>query len=301
MKISMPAIGRISITLLAVAAALFAAVQLWKHYELEPWTRDGRVKTNVVQVAPDITGLVTNVHVRDNQAVKAGDVLFDVDRARFELALRQAQAAVQAQQTALAQAEKEARRNVQLRDLVAQEAREQSLAKVDQIRAALEQAVVSRDVARLNLDRTRVVSPVSGYVTNLDLQAGAYVSAGRAVLAVVDRNGFYVEGYFEETKLGGIHVGDRARVVLMGHREALAGRVESIAEGIFDRDRSTGSNLLPNINPTFNWVRLAQRIPVRIALDGVPAGVRLIAGQTATVAVLPSDRAQADKTASAKP
>jgi len=301
MKISMPAVGRVSITLLAVAAALFAAVQLWRHYELEPWTRDGRVKTNVVQVAPDVTGLVTHVHVRDNQAVKAGDALFDIDRARFELALRQAQASVRAQQTALAQAEKEARRNVQLRELVAQEAREQGLAKVDQIRAALEQAVVSRDVARLNLDRTRVVSPLSGYVTNLDLQAGTYASAGRAVLAVVDRNGFYVEGYFEETKLGGIHVGDRARVVLMSRQEALAGRVESIAEGIFDRDRSTGSNLLPNINPTFNWVRLAQRIPVRIALDGVPDGVRLIAGQTATVAVLPSDRAQGNRTASAKP
>lgn len=290
MKISLPALGRISITLITVAIAIVVGRQLWQHYEVEPWTRDGRVKTNVVQVAPDVTGQVTRVYVHDNQPVKAGQVLFEIDRTRFELALRQAEASEQAQRTALAQAQKEARRNAQLRDLVSQETREQGVAKVEQIRAALEQAVVNRDVAKLNLARTRVVSAVNGYVTNLDLQMGAYATAGHPVLALVDRNAFYIEGYFEETKLQRIHVGDRVQVLLMGQNQPIAGHVDSFAEGISDRDRSVGSNLLPNINPTFNWVRLAQRIPVRIALDHVPQDMRLVAGQTATVEVLGADR-----------
>ncbi|MGN6389064.1 MAG: efflux RND transporter periplasmic adaptor subunit [Burkholderiaceae bacterium] len=286
MKIPPAALGRIAVTLLVVALAVVVALRLWRHYEVEPWTRDGRVKTDIVQVAPDVTGLVTTVAVRDNQPVQAGQLLFEIDPARFTLALRQAEAVEHAQRTALEQAEREAQRNVQLHDLVAQETREQGRSRVEQARAALEQAVVSRDTARLNLARTRVVAPAAGTVTNLDLRPGDYATAGRAVLALVDRNAFYVEGYFEETKLEGIHVGDAARVLLMGQRAPLDGHVESFARGIADRDRSTGNNLLPNINPTFNWVRLAQRVPVRIALDRIPPDARLVAGQTATVEVL---------------
>jgi multidrug resistance efflux pump len=286
MKFSLPAVVRIFFTGAVVAAALAAGSQLWKHYEVEPWTRDGRVKTNIVQIAPDVTGQVTRIYVRDNQPVAAGQLLFEIDRARFELALREAEASEKAQRAALAQARKEARRNAQLLELVSQEAREQGEARVDQLQAALEQAVVSRDVARLNLARTHVVSAVDGYVTNLDLQVGAYASAGHPVMALVDRNAFYVEGYFEETKLAGIHTGDPVQVLLMGAKQPLAGHVDSFSNGISDRDRSTGSNLLPNVNPTFNWVRLAQRIPVRIALAPLPQGVRLVAGQTATVEVL---------------
>jgi len=288
MNFSPKAIGRVGITVLAAAGAIYAGWQLWRHYEIEPWTRDGRVKAYVVQVAPDVTGQVTKVFVHDNQQVNAGDVLFEVDRARFELALRQAQAAEQAAQAALNQAGREARRNVQLDDLVAQETREQGQSRVEQARAALAQATVNRDTARLNLERTRVVSVVSGSVTNLDLRAGAYVSASHPVMALVDRGSFYVEGYFEETKLAAIHLGDPVAVSLMGANKKLTGHVESFAEGISDRDRSTGTNMLPNINPTFNWVRLAQRIPVRVALDPVPQDVRLVAGQTATVQVLPN-------------
>jgi multidrug resistance efflux pump len=288
MKFSSQAFMRVGITVLAAAGAIYAGWQLWRHYEIEPWTRDGRVKAYVVQVAPDVTGQVTKVYVHDNQQVKAGDILFEVDRARFELALRQAQAAEAAAQVAVRQAEREARRNVQLGDLVAQEAREQGQSRVEQARAALAQAVVNRDTARLDLERTRVVSVVSGSVTNLDLRAGAYVSASHPVMALVDRASFYVEGYFEETKLAAIHLGDPVTVSLMGAKQQLTGHVDSFAEGISDRDRTTGTNMLPNINPTFNWVRLAQRIPVRIALDPVPANVRLVAGQTATVQVLPA-------------
>ncbi|TCS39354.1 RND family efflux transporter MFP subunit [Paucimonas lemoignei] len=285
-KFSLAAIGRISVTLLLVAAAILVGQRLWRHYEVEPWTRDGRVKAYVIQIAPDVTGPVVAVHVHDNQQVKAGDVLFEIDRARFELALRQAEASVQGARATLAQAQREARRNAQLRDLVAQEVREQGLAKVDQAQAQLSQSLVNLETAKLNLARTRVVTPVNGIVTNLDLRQGAYVTASRPVLALIDSDSFYVEGYFEETKLPAIHVGDRVSVSLMGQNDDLSGHVDSFAEGIVDRDRSTGSNLLPNVNPTFNWVRLAQRIPVRIAIDRIPPGVRLVAGQTATVKVL---------------
>jgi multidrug resistance efflux pump len=285
-KFSLPALGRIGITLVATAGAVYVGAQLWQHYEVEPWTRDGRVKAYVVQVAPDVTGQVTKVYVHDNQQVKAGDPLFDIDRARFELALRQSEAQITAAEAALAQAQRESKRNTQLDDLVSQETREQGQTRSDQARATLAQAVVNRDMAKLNLERTRVVSAVTGTVTNLDLREGAYATAAHPVMAVVDRSSFYVEGYFEETKLPGIQVGDKVDVTLMGTRQPIKGRVESFAEGIADRDRSTGANMLPNVNPTFNWVRLAQRIPVRIALDPVPANVRLVAGQTATVKVL---------------
>jgi multidrug resistance efflux pump len=201
------------------------------------------------------------------------------------LALRQAEASLQAQRTALSQAQSEARRNRELRDLVSQESTEQGQAKVDQLRAALEQAEIARDVARLNLERTRVAASTDGIVTNLDLQTGAYVSAGHPVLALIDRNSFYAEGYFEETQLAGIAVGDAATVSPMGSQASLAAHDDSFAQGIADRDRNTGANLLPNVNPTFNWVRLAQRIPVRVALDRVPDGMRLVAGQTVTVEV----------------
>jgi multidrug resistance efflux pump len=284
-KITLHALGRILVTLTVVAIAAVVIWRLWQHYEVDPWTRDGRVKANVIQIAPDVTGQVVKVHVRDNLAVAVGAVLFEIDRARFELALRQAQASEQAQRVALAQAVREARRNAELKNLVSQEVREQGQSRVEQTRAALEQAIVNRDTAALNLERTRIIAPVNGFVTNLDLQSGSYVTASQPVMALVDRSSFYVEGYFEETKLHGIRIGDPVTVTLMGQSQELSGHVDSFAEGIADRDRSVAPNLLPNINPTFNWVRLAQRIPVRIALDKVPESVRLVAGQTATVEV----------------
>jgi multidrug resistance efflux pump len=285
LNISWPALGRIIVTLAALAAAAAVGWHLWQHYEVEPWTRDGRIRANVVQVAPDVTGQVTAVFVHDNQRVGAGQPLFEIDRARFELALRQAESVAQAQKIALDQAAREAHRNTELHELVAQEAREQGQSHLEQARAALAQALVNQDLAKLNLARTRVLSAVNGIVTNLDLQAGTYVTAGHPVMALVDYDSFYAEGYFEETKLAAIHVGDPVSVSLMGEKQALSGHVDSFAGGIADRDRSTAGNLLPNVNPTFNWVRLAQRIPVRVALDRVPAAIRLVAGQTVTVDV----------------
>jgi multidrug resistance efflux pump len=278
-------LARFVITALLVIAAVFAGWRLWAHYELEPWTRDGRIKAYVLQVAPDVSGLVTAVPVHDNQDVKAGDVLFEIDRARFQLAFEQAKAAVGSETVALDQAQRDARRNRELGQLVSAEAREQSQTRVQQIQAALAQAKVAQDMASLNLERSRVVAATDGRVTNLDLRVGAYAAAGRPVMALVDAGSFYVEGYFEETKLPRIREGDGVAVALMGEPRILRGHVESIAMGIADRERSTSPNMLPNVNPNFNWVRLAQRIPVRVHIDEVPQGVRLVAGQTATVSV----------------
>ena len=294
---------RLLVTALMVAAAGWVGWRLWDHYELAPWTRNGRVRANVVQVTPDVSGIVTNVAVHDNQSVAAGALLFSVDTARFELAREQAQAAVATQRVAignqritLAQAQRESQRNSGLGDLISLEAREQSRLKVDQAKsalqaaeAALRQAQVALNTATLNLERTQVRAPTAGLITNLDLRQGAYASAGHPVMALVDTSSIYVEGYFEENKLARIHRGDRVRVTPMGNA-ALEGTVESIAAGIADRDRSTSTNLLPSVNPTFNWVRLAQRVPVRVKLDQMPASTRLVAGQTVTVEILETGR-----------
>jgi len=277
--------SRVFVTALMLCAAVWAGLRLWDHYELAPWTRDGRVRANVVQISPDVSGLVTAVPIQDNQPVAAGALLFEVDRARYALAVRQAQAALAAQRTTLAQARREDERNAGLGTLVSREAREQTQARVEQARAAVAQAEVALDGAQLNLARAEVRAPADGLVTNLDLRRGSYATAGHPALALVDAHSFYVEGYFEETKLPRIHVGDKVRITPMGGT-VLGGTVVSLAAGIADRDRSTSANLLPSVNPTFNWVRLAQRIPVRVQLDPLPEGTRLVAGQTVTVQIV---------------
>ncbi|MCM1512514.1 MAG: efflux RND transporter periplasmic adaptor subunit [Oxalobacter formigenes] len=289
---SRPQAVRFLVTAVVVLAAIFLGWRLFLFYEYDPWTRDGRVKADVVQIAPDVTGQVVSVNVVDNQPVKKGDVLFEIDRERFVLALRQAEARVKAAQVALAQAKREDRRNRSLGSLVAHEIREQGRARVDQLEADLALAVVARDTAKLDLERSRVAATVNGYVTNLNIQVGTYVTASHPVIALIDSDSLYVEGYFEETKLAAIHPGDLATISLMGEDEKLSGRVQSVASGIFDRERSTGANLLQNINPSLNWVRLVQRIPVRIAFESVPAHIRLVAGQTANITIHTAERAQ---------
>lgn len=291
-EFSRPQAIRFLVTAAVVLIAVFLGWRLFLFYEYDPWTRDGRVKADVVQIAPDVTGQVVSVNVADNQPVKKGDVLFEIDRERFVLALRQAEARVKAAQVALLQARREDRRNRSLGNLVAHEIREQGRARVEQLEADLALAQVARDTARLDLARSRVAATVNGYVTNLDIQVGTYVTASRPVIALIDSDSLYVEGYFEETKLSAIHPGDRATISLMGEDEELTGRVQSVASGIFDRERSTGANLLQNINPSLNWVRLVQRIPVRIAFESLPAHIRLVAGQTANITIHPQERAR---------
>jgi RND family efflux transporter MFP subunit len=282
---------RVLVTCAAVAVAVIGARRLYVHYNLEPWTRDGRVRADIVEVNPDVNGLVTAVLVRDNQTVRVGQTLFVIDRLRYELALRQAEAAIASDQASLAQARRESERNHTLGSLVTSEQVEEGEAKVQELSAQLQGAIVQRDTARLNLERTTVRATVNGIVTNVELQPGDYATAGHQVLALVDTDAIYVDGYFEETKLPRIRVGDRARVHLMGLNTDLRGTVESIAAAIEDRERSTSSTALANVNPTFSWVRLAQRIPVRIKIEDVSGGIRMIPGRTATVSIdVPRDR-----------
>ena len=283
--------ARVFVTCAAVAAAVIAGRRLYDHYNLEPWTRDGRVRADIVAIGPDVNGLVTSVLVRDNQAVRVGQVLFVIDRPRYELALRQAEAAVASVTAALEQATRERQRNRTLGSLVTTEQVEEGDAKVRELSAQLQGAIVQRDTARLNLERTTIRATVNGVVTNVELQPGDYATAGHQVLALVDTDAIYVDGYFEETKLPQIRTGDRARVHLMGLDTDLRGTVESIAAAIEDRERGASSANLANVNPTFSWVRLAQRIPVRIRLDGASGDIRLIPGRTATVSIdVPRDR-----------
>jgi multidrug resistance efflux pump len=278
-------VGQILFTLVVVAIAAFVLWRLVDYYMFAPWTRDGHVRADVVQVAPDVGGLIVKVNVVDNQPVSAGQVLFVIDQARYELSLRQAQATALQRHATLDQARREDARNRTLGDLVAREVTEESRSRVQTAEAALADADVAIDTARLNLQRTTVVSPVDGYLNDRAPRTGEYVTSGRSVLSVVDLHSFRVDGYFEETKLHGIDIGQPVDIKVMGEEKILRGHVQSIVAGIEDRDRVQGSNLLPNVNPAFSWVRLAQRIPVRIALDEVPADFRMIAGRTATVSV----------------
>ncbi|MFM0646504.1 HlyD family secretion protein [Paraburkholderia bryophila] len=285
MKKTWFSVGQILLTLIVVVAAAFVLWKLVGYYMFAPWTRDGHVRADVIQVAPDISGLISSVDVVDNQQVSKGQVLFVIDQARYTLALRQAEATAQQRRATLDQARREDARNRKLGNLVAAEVYEESRSRVEQGEAALADATVAIDTAKLNLQRSTIVSPVDGYLNDRAPRAGEFVAAGRAVLAVVDMHSFRVDGYFEETKLRGIDIGQPVDITVMGEPNVLRGHVQSIVAAIEDRDRTQGSNLLPNVNPAFSWVRLAQRIPVRVALDEVPADFRMIAGRTATVSV----------------
>jgi RND family efflux transporter MFP subunit len=280
------------VTAIVVLAAILVAIWLWRRYETDPWTRDGHVRADVVRVASDVGGLVTSVAVHDNQPVRKGDLLFVVDMPRYADALGQADANIASARAKLEQARKVAKRDIALGDLVATETHEANVAQVQTAQAALDAAVAGKQTAELNVRRTAVRASVNGIVTNLDLHPGDFVGAGTQALALVDSDSIRVEGYFEETKLGHIHVGDKARIRLMGDDRDLEGHVDSVTAGIAD-DQSKGTpNQLLAVDPTFSWVRLAQRIPVRIHVDRMPAGTQLIAGRTATVTILPEKGAR---------
>lgn len=281
---------RVLVTLVVVAAAGVAGWYLWRTYEESPWTRDGRVRVNVVMVAPDVAGAVTDLRVKDNQSVKIGDTLFTVDPARYRLALEQAEAALAGAKSVLEQRQEEQERRERLSSVsISQEALTQARTATLSAQAAYDQAEAALGVAKLNLARTEVRSPVNGHVTNLLVHRGDYATAGRPMVALVDSDSFYVAGYFEETKLRHIHIGDRVSIRLMAYGTPLTGHVDSVARAITDRDNVLGNDLIANVNPTFSWVRLAQRIPVRIAIDDVPRGIALSAGMTATVVVTDPD------------
>ncbi|WP_250499281.1 HlyD family secretion protein [Caballeronia sp. GAWG1-5s-s] len=275
-------------TIVIFAAALVIGRMLWVHYMDEPWTRDGRVRADVVNVAPDVSGAVVQMPVRDNQFVKKGDLLMEIDPSHYRIAVEQAEANVSARAAELRMRRSDAARRADMDSLVvSKEAQENAMQTASTAAAQLQQAQAALDAAKLNLERTKVYSPVDGYVTNLNVYRGDYATAGAAKLAIVDSHSFWVYGYFEETKLPHVRVGDRAQIRLMSGGE-LTGHVESISRGIYDRDNPQSRELLADVNPTFNWVRLAQRVPVRVRIDEVPQGVMLAAGTTCTVVIAPS-------------
>lgn len=316
--------------ILMVIMALLAVLvihHIWNYYNAEPWTRDGRVRADVTEVSSDISGLITEVLVQDNQSVRKGQVLFKIDVARQAVELEQAKSDLSKAKAGLAKAEAEmaqskasvvkSQANIVLADKNASRyaslmdgaiskqeqdqmfaIRDQSHAEHTQLQAVIEQAkanIIQQkalievaqshvNLAQLNLKRSAVVAPADGTLSNFELKAGNYIQVGQPVAALVDRKALYVVGYFEETKLNKIHVGDQATIQLMGDSEKIKGHVQGIATGIEDRERSSTSGLLANVNPTFSWVRLAQRVPVKIILDEVPHdNLAFVAGRTATV------------------
>ena len=324
---------RFLFTAVVVLAAAVLGHALWKRYLYSPWTRDGRVRADVVQIAPDVAGLVATVPVHDNQFVHKGELLMTIDRDRYILALQQAEAnlaaaeasaraagagaaaaaaAISGSKTEYEMFEAQAQRRLQMpeQSVISVEDRQNAVAAANNARAGLQQAQASHnqasagaqqalaavqqaqvavDLARLNLQRTEVRAPADGYVTNLDVRVGDYAAAGAARMALIDSHSYYIYGYFEETKLPQLRVGDPVDIRLMAGGVHLKGTITGIARGITDSDNPTGANLLADVNPTFNWVRLAQRVPVRIAIDTghLPPEVLIAAGMTATIEVQP--------------
>lgn len=279
----------IFITLALVVVAVTLGRMLWLHYMDSPWTRDGRVRADVVDVAPDVAGLVTEVLVRDNQFVHRGDLLFRIDDIHYRHALAQAQALVEQRKHMLEMRNGQSARRAALDDqVISRENREDTDLYSASAKAEYAAALAQLEQAKLNLERTSVHSPVDGWVSNLLVRPGDYAQVGAAKLALIDQHSFWVYGYFEEHKLALMNLGDPAEIRLLGSDRLLSGHVESIARGITDRDNPTDVTLLANVNPSFNWVRLAQRVPVRISLDAIPKDMVLVAGMTCSVIVKPS-------------
>ncbi|CAO3410074.1 efflux RND transporter periplasmic adaptor subunit [Azospirillum largimobile] len=287
MKPVLSLFGRYALTLCFGSVAALVALQVWMRHEQTPWTRDARVSAEVVQIAPEVSGTVGSVSVADNQYVHRGDILYVIDAKRFSLAVASAQAEAEARRQDMLVRQAAARRRSQLREVISQEDLQQTAGAAAQAAATYEGAVVALDLARLNLARATIRAPIDGYVTNLRLRPGDYATAGATKIAILDATSFWITSYFEETKLRRIRVGSPAQIMLMGFDEPLSGHVESIGRGIEDSNGTPGYRGLPNVEPTFSWVRLAQRIPVRIHIDRVPPGVELAAGMTATVAIEP--------------
>ena len=278
----------LAITLAAIAVAVVLGHAMWAAYMAAPWTRDGTVRAYVVTIAPEVAGRIVELPVADNQFVHKGDLLMVIDPANYKIAVSLAEAAVHQAQATAQNAEREANRREQLSTLaVSEEVKQTFASNALAAQAQNEQALANLDQARVNLDRTEIRSPVDGWVTNLLAQLGDYANVGTNQISLVDANSFWVDGYFEETSLAGMRVGDPASIKLMGNPQILHGHIGSIARGINVANAQPNQQGLATVNPIFTWVRLAQRVPVRIQIDDVPPAVVLVAGMTATVQIDP--------------
>jgi multidrug resistance efflux pump len=277
------------VTLIALVLAGTAVWAMWQAYMAAPWTRDGTVRAYIVTITPEVSGRIVQLPVADNQLVHKGDLLMAIDPTNYAIGVDQAQSAADQASANAENAEREAARRAQLTALETSEEEKQSY-RFRAIAATAAQRLAAANLAqaRVNLERATIRSPVNGYVTNLLAQLGDYASVGQSALSLVNADSYWVDGYFEETNLGAIHPGDRATIKLMGYSALLQGHVASIARGIAVTNAERGQSGLADVNPIFTWVRLAQRVPVRIELDHVPDGVRLVAGQTASVQIAPT-------------
>ncbi len=277
---------RIVITLAIVAAAVVAGAFVWNHYVNGPWTRDGQVLADVINIAPEVSGRVIKLDVADNQLVHKGDVLYEIDPFDYQVALSAAQANLQQKVDDYKVKQAEAERRERLTTLSTSREEQQTYSgNADQARATYAAALSQLSQARINLERTKVHTPVNGFVTNLLLREGDYATTGTRNISIIDSDSFWIAAYFEETKLRHIHVGDQAMITLLAFSDPVLGHVESIARGINSPNYAPGTLGLASVNPVFTWVRLAQRLPVRIHIDQVPATVMLAAGMTCTVTV----------------
>lgn len=275
---------RFAATAAILAVALAAAAVVWHIYVTAPWTRDGRVRVQVAAVAPQVSGQIVALKVSDNQTVKRGDVLYTIDPFDFEIAVTQAEAEVRNREADLQVKNAESDRRQALTTLSTSVEQKQQYAGTAKIaEAALATAKAHLSQARINLKRTEVRAPVNGRVTNLLLRVGDYATTGTVNLRVIDTDTFWIDGYFEETKMRNVRVGADAEIRLMGYDEPLRGRVDSITRGISTLNATPSTQGLPSVNPVYTWVRLAQRVPVRIRIEHLPAQIPLVAGTTATI------------------
>lgn len=276
---------RISLTLTVVIVAVIAGHWVWDHYLYSPWTRDGRIRAQVITIAPDVSGWVDTLNVKDNQQVSKGELIFSVDPTRYQAKIKELEAEVENKQYALALERHRYARRQQLtgKNLISEETVESARINTELAKASLDIAKAQLNTAQINLDRTQVHAPADGTLINLNLREGNYVSQGSSVLSLVKKDSFYVTGYFEETKLPLIKVGQKAKISLMSGGKPLSGEVVSIGKAIADTNTDSNGQLLPQIQQTFNWVRLAQRIPVDIKLDPLDEDVNISAGMTVSI------------------
>ena len=270
-----------------VVAALVAAWHGWQIYVTSRWTRDGMVRVQVANVAPQISGQIVEVRTHDNQHVQKGDVLYVIEKFDFAVALDNAKATILNREADLAVKKAQNARRAALTTLSTSiEEKQQFDGNARMAEAALASAKAGLSQAEINLQRTEVRSPVDGYVTNLLMRVGDFARAGTPNLSVIDENSYWIDAYFEETKLANFHVGDPVEATLLGFQDPIKGRIESITGGISAANAASSTQGLPNVDPIFTWVRLAQRIPVRIRIEQVPPDVPLIAGMTCSISVV---------------
>jgi multidrug resistance efflux pump len=266
--------------------AMAVALVTWDQYNAGPWTRNGRVRVHVASVAPQISGQIRELRIADNQFVRRGDILYVIEPFDFEAALRAHKATLQQKIADLNVKQLQSERRSRLSDLSASVEQKQVYeGSALQAKAAVDAAQEQVSQAEINLQRTAVRSPVNGIVTNLLLREGDYAHQGATNVSIIDADSYWVDGYFEETKLARLCVGDRAEAKLMGYSAPIIGHIATVTRGISVSNAAASTQGLPNVDPVYTWVRLAQRVPVRIAIDKVPPGVPLVSGLTATVTI----------------